>query len=276
MLKYKLIIYWSEIDQAYIVEIPELKGLMADGATYQEAVTNAEQVISEWLESAKELGRVIPEPKKQMNLKSCIEWLEFTVSKREKELIKLQSCPSNHHSLITLVLAGQAIELGHSIVSLAKSNSDSGLPILLRSLLECRIQMEFLYKDPIKNALSIELNNNMEHLKFLKESLNSDKIALFKDINTQLIASGAEEKNFYNMLDFVEAKESWYPFFRVLSGFTHGKLTALSTQFLTGMAEQTKFELFKGVDEEHRFGFLSASKQFIDGTVLRAIELLDI
>jgi predicted RNase H-like HicB family nuclease len=63
MIKYQMIIYWSEIDNAYIAEIPELSGCMADGATYQEAVKNAEIIINEWLETAKELGRDIPEPK---------------------------------------------------------------------------------------------------------------------------------------------------------------------------------------------------------------------
>jgi predicted RNase H-like HicB family nuclease len=63
MIKYEMIIYWSEIDQAYLAEVPELAGCMADGATYREAVENAEQVIAEWLETAKELGRNIPEPK---------------------------------------------------------------------------------------------------------------------------------------------------------------------------------------------------------------------
>lgn len=58
-----MIIYWSDADNAYLVKIPELAGCMADGATYQDAVKNAEQVISEWLEIAKELGQHIPEPK---------------------------------------------------------------------------------------------------------------------------------------------------------------------------------------------------------------------
>ena len=58
-----MIIYWSEIDQTYLVEMPELAGCMADGASYQEAVKNAEQIISEWLETAQKLGRFIPEPK---------------------------------------------------------------------------------------------------------------------------------------------------------------------------------------------------------------------
>lgn len=58
-----MIIYWSEVDQAYLAEVPELAGCMADGATYREAVENAERVIAEWLETAKELGRDIPEPK---------------------------------------------------------------------------------------------------------------------------------------------------------------------------------------------------------------------
>lgn len=63
MTKYEMIIYWSEEDQAYIAEVPELAGCMADGSSYQEAVKNAEQVIDEWIETAVELGRYIPEPR---------------------------------------------------------------------------------------------------------------------------------------------------------------------------------------------------------------------
>jgi len=63
MSKYELIIYWSASDNAYLVEVPELAGCMADGATYQEAVNNAELIIQEWLETAQNLGRIIPEPK---------------------------------------------------------------------------------------------------------------------------------------------------------------------------------------------------------------------
>ena len=62
-VKYELIIYWSESDQAFIVEVPELPGCIADGQTYVEAVINAEVVISEWIETARELGRDIPTPK---------------------------------------------------------------------------------------------------------------------------------------------------------------------------------------------------------------------
>ena len=63
MSKYEVIIYWSDDDDAYVAEVPELAGCMADGATYQEALANAEVVIQEWLETARELGRTIPEPK---------------------------------------------------------------------------------------------------------------------------------------------------------------------------------------------------------------------
>jgi predicted RNase H-like HicB family nuclease len=61
--KYELIIYWSEQDKSFIVEVPELSGCMADGQTYQEAVINVEVVIQEWIETATELGRPIPIPK---------------------------------------------------------------------------------------------------------------------------------------------------------------------------------------------------------------------
>jgi len=63
MIRYEVIIYWSEADESFIVEVPELSGCMADGATYQEAITNAEIAIQEWIETARELGRPIPEPK---------------------------------------------------------------------------------------------------------------------------------------------------------------------------------------------------------------------
>ena len=63
MIKYELIIYWSEVDQAFIVEVPELPGCADDGETYQEAVQNVEVVIQEWIETAQALGRPIPEPK---------------------------------------------------------------------------------------------------------------------------------------------------------------------------------------------------------------------
>ena len=60
---YEMIIYWSQEDQAFIVEVPELPGCMADGETYQEAVQNAEVIIQEWIETAQALGREIPKPK---------------------------------------------------------------------------------------------------------------------------------------------------------------------------------------------------------------------
>jgi predicted RNase H-like HicB family nuclease len=61
--RYEVIIYWSEEDHAFIAEVPELPGCAADGATYQEAVANVEIVIQEWIETAQELGRFIPEPR---------------------------------------------------------------------------------------------------------------------------------------------------------------------------------------------------------------------
>jgi predicted RNase H-like HicB family nuclease len=61
--RYEIIMYWSEEDGAYLAEVPELPGCMADGKTYHEALSNAERVIREWIETATELGRPIPQPK---------------------------------------------------------------------------------------------------------------------------------------------------------------------------------------------------------------------
>jgi len=61
--KYEVIIYWSGEDQAFIAEVPELPGCAADGKTYREALANVEVAIKEWIETATELGRPIPQPK---------------------------------------------------------------------------------------------------------------------------------------------------------------------------------------------------------------------
>ncbi len=63
MYRYELVIFWSREDGRYIVEVPELSGCMADGKTYEEAIKNVEVIISEWIETARGLGREIPEPK---------------------------------------------------------------------------------------------------------------------------------------------------------------------------------------------------------------------
>ena len=61
--RYEIIIYWSSEDNAYLAEVPELPGCMADGSSYQDALKNAELIIQEWIETAQELGRPIPEPR---------------------------------------------------------------------------------------------------------------------------------------------------------------------------------------------------------------------
>ena len=63
VFKYEIIIYWSNDDEAYIAEVPELPGCMADGKTLKEVLENVTQVIEEWLVTAREIGREIPEPK---------------------------------------------------------------------------------------------------------------------------------------------------------------------------------------------------------------------
>lgn len=66
MNKYEVIIYWSKEGQAFIAEIPELPGCVADGDSYRDALANVETIIQEWIETAKELGRAIPEPKRRL------------------------------------------------------------------------------------------------------------------------------------------------------------------------------------------------------------------
>jgi predicted RNase H-like HicB family nuclease len=61
--RYEIIIYWSKEDNAFIAEVPELPGCMADGETYIQVVENIQIVIDEWIETAQNLGRQVPEPK---------------------------------------------------------------------------------------------------------------------------------------------------------------------------------------------------------------------
>jgi predicted RNase H-like HicB family nuclease len=63
MTKYEIIIYWSKQDNSFVAEVPELPGCMADGITRKEALQNAEIIIDDWIETAREIGREIPEPK---------------------------------------------------------------------------------------------------------------------------------------------------------------------------------------------------------------------
>ena len=63
MTKYEIIIYWSDDDQSFIAEAPELPGCAADGKSYQEALSNIEIIIKEWIETAKKMGREVPQPK---------------------------------------------------------------------------------------------------------------------------------------------------------------------------------------------------------------------
>jgi predicted RNase H-like HicB family nuclease len=65
-LRYEINIYWSEEDQAFIAEVPELSGCAADGETYQEALQNVEVIMQEWIATAQELNRPIPEPKQRL------------------------------------------------------------------------------------------------------------------------------------------------------------------------------------------------------------------
>jgi predicted RNase H-like HicB family nuclease len=66
--RYEIILYWSDEDQAYIAEVPDLAGCAADGATYREALANAEVAVREWIETARELGRSIPAPRRRIRL----------------------------------------------------------------------------------------------------------------------------------------------------------------------------------------------------------------
>ena len=61
--RYEIVIYWSDQDEAFIAEVPELPGCAADGSSYVDALVNVDVIIREWIETARELGRPIPEPK---------------------------------------------------------------------------------------------------------------------------------------------------------------------------------------------------------------------
>jgi predicted RNase H-like HicB family nuclease len=63
MTRYEIIIFWSDEDDAFVADVPELPGCMAHGSSYEEALANAREAISLWLNTAREFGDPIPEPK---------------------------------------------------------------------------------------------------------------------------------------------------------------------------------------------------------------------
>ncbi|MCK5271569.1 MAG: type II toxin-antitoxin system HicB family antitoxin [Sedimentisphaerales bacterium] len=63
MTKYEIIIYWSDDDEAFIAEVPELTGCMAHGGSQEEALTNAKDAVELWIATAKEFNDPIPKPK---------------------------------------------------------------------------------------------------------------------------------------------------------------------------------------------------------------------
>jgi len=65
-MHYKVVIYWSPEDEAYIAEVPELAGCMADGETYFEALRNVQVIMEEWIQTVTELGRPIPQPQSKL------------------------------------------------------------------------------------------------------------------------------------------------------------------------------------------------------------------
>lgn len=67
MAKYEIIIYWSAEDEAFIAEVPELPGCAADGQTHQEALQNVQVIIDEWIETARQMKRAIPEPRGRLS-----------------------------------------------------------------------------------------------------------------------------------------------------------------------------------------------------------------
>lgn len=79
--EYQMVIYWSDEDQSYLVEVPELPGCMADGKTRQEALANAETIIQEWIETARELGRAVPAPQgRLLTISEAAERLGLSVA----------------------------------------------------------------------------------------------------------------------------------------------------------------------------------------------------
>lgn len=69
-IQYEIVLYWSKADDAFLAEVPELPGCAADGATYEEALQNVVVVIQEWIDTARELGRTVPEPRGKLTLAS--------------------------------------------------------------------------------------------------------------------------------------------------------------------------------------------------------------
>ena len=122
--KYEIITYWSAEDQAYVAEIPELPGCAADGATYKEVLSNAEVVIREWIETARELGRPIPEPKRA----SVVAHIDTQPGNTGLQLTVLRAQPT-----LAVVKRQRKSNLRkvEKVICLVKAIDSQGVPVLL-------------------------------------------------------------------------------------------------------------------------------------------------
>lgn len=68
MYKYEIVLYWSNEDSTFVAEVPELPGCMAHGHSQVEALKNVNDAIELWIDTAREFGDVVPEPKRERSL----------------------------------------------------------------------------------------------------------------------------------------------------------------------------------------------------------------
>lgn len=88
--KYQMVIFWSAEDQAYLVEVPELPGCMADGKTRQEALANAENIIQKWIETAQDIGHPIPTPRgRLLTISESVLHREWDTPEEDKAWVNL-------------------------------------------------------------------------------------------------------------------------------------------------------------------------------------------
>lgn len=192
----------------------------------------------------------------------------------EANLLAAQYDPAKLEHLSALALAVQSLEVASTIYELHNLHTRAGIPVLLRSLLECTMRLVFLAKNPSRNALSLELIDNQERLKLLADQSPANPLAKqLMDRNKRLKKAGAKHISFRSML-FESQTEAWNDIYSMFSSFTHGQLSSLAWQSMEAHPKGGKVDYLKPTPDHILIGYYEMAAQLIGFTAQAALSIL--
>jgi hypothetical protein len=193
----------------------------------------------------------------------ALESMRIALRRYEADILALKYFASRPDHLAAIALSLNCLELAHSISGLANIQAKAGIPVLLRSLMECAIRVAYLGDSPATNAASLELIDNLERIRLLKNyKPASSMIQDFEARNKILRTRGAKAHDFRQMLEQLGA-DDWYMLFAALSNHTHGNLTSMTQQFFEHTPNGARIEYNKPSSPEALAMYYSACEQLL-------------